>query len=51
MAQIGGSCAVIVHAIDQNATSIYLKYGFAELPNGSKALFMPIETLEKALVS
>jgi predicted N-acetyltransferase YhbS len=49
ISQIGGSRAVIVHAIDQDATSFYVKYGFIEFPDGTKTMFLPIETIIKAI--
>src|SRR5262245_43266495 len=49
ISKIAGSRAVIVHAIDQNAMAYYLKYGFLEFPNGTKTMFLPMETIEKAL--
>ncbi len=51
ISRIGGSRAVIVHAIDQDAIAFYLKYGFVEFPDGSKTMFLPIETVEKGVVS
>jgi GNAT superfamily N-acetyltransferase len=49
ISKIAGSRAVILHAIDQNAVSFYLKYGFIEFPNETKTMFLPMETIEKAL--
>ena len=49
ISRIAGSRAVILHAIDQNAMAFYLKYGFVEFPNGTKTMFLPMETIEKGL--
>jgi GNAT superfamily N-acetyltransferase len=49
MSQIAGSRAVIVHAIDQNAMSFYLKYGFIEFPTGTQTMFLPVETIARAI--
>jgi predicted GNAT family N-acyltransferase len=40
---------LIVHAIDDEAAAFYVKYGFHAFPAGSRALFLPIETLEAAI--
>ena len=50
--QLSGSVgvrAVLVHAIDDSAAEFYRQYGFIEFPGGSRALFLPLETLRKAL--
>lgn len=39
----------MVHAIDQNAKSFYVKYGFIEFPSGAQTMFLPIETIVKGL--
>jgi GNAT superfamily N-acetyltransferase len=44
-----GVAAVLVHAIDDEAKVFYIKYGMQEFPAGSRTLFLPIETLVKAL--
>jgi GNAT superfamily N-acetyltransferase len=44
-----GTRAVLVHAIDDNAMAFYLKFGFMEFPSGTKTLFLPVETIAKAL--
>jgi GNAT superfamily N-acetyltransferase len=44
-----GVRALIVHAIDDDAVSFYAKYGFQPFPSGSKAMFLPIETLIQSL--
>jgi GNAT superfamily N-acetyltransferase len=49
ISRIGGSRAVIVHAIDQDAMAFYLKYRFVEFPDGTKTMFLPIETIAKAI--
>jgi GNAT superfamily N-acetyltransferase len=46
-----GSRALIVHAIDRNATAFYVKYGFIEFPQASQTLFLPIDTIAGALSS
>lgn len=40
-----GSRAVIVHAIDENAKTFYFRYGCIEFPQGSRTLFLPIDTI------
>jgi hypothetical protein len=45
---IVGSRALLVHAIDQDARSFYLKYGFVEFPQGSLTLFLPTESIAAA---
>lgn len=47
--QIVGSRAVLVHAIDDAAVAFYLKFGFIEFPNGSRTMFLPIETIVAAV--
>lgn len=49
LAEIAGARAVIVHAIDESALAFYVKYGFTEFPTGTRAMFLPIETIVKAL--
>jgi GNAT superfamily N-acetyltransferase len=44
-----GVRAVLVHAIDVEAMSFYMGYGFIEFPLGSRTLYLPIETIAKAL--
>jgi predicted GNAT family N-acyltransferase len=39
------SVAVVVDAKDDSAKSFYKRYGFAELPEASKRLFLPIATI------
>ena len=47
--EIVGFRAVLVHAIDDNARAFYQRLGFIEFPSGSRTLFLPIETLKRAL--
>lgn len=44
-----GVRALIVHAIDDEAVSFYVPFGFQAFPTDSRTLFLPIETLAKAL--
>ena len=44
-----GCRAVLVHAIDSEAVSFYVKFGFIEFPNGSQTMFLPIESIANAL--
>jgi GNAT superfamily N-acetyltransferase len=46
IAQIAGTRAVMVHAIDDAATRFYLRLRFEEFPAGSRTLFLPIETID-----
>jgi hypothetical protein len=39
----------MVHAIDDEAVTFYLKYGFVLFPSNSRTMFLPIETLAAAL--
>ena len=41
--------AVIVDAKNDRAVAFYKKYGFIEIPNVSRRLFLPIETIEEML--
>ena len=47
--EIVGCRAVLVHAIDQAAVAFYARYGFVAFPGGSRTLFLPMETLRRAL--
>ena len=47
--RIVGFRALVVHAKDDEALGFYARYGFQEYPSGTKALFLPIETLLKGL--
>jgi hypothetical protein len=42
-----GIIAVIVDAKDEKAVSFYKKYGFIELPENNRRLFLPLETVKK----
>jgi predicted GNAT family N-acyltransferase len=42
------SWAVFVEAIDLNAASFYLKYGFIELPEDKLKLFLPMKPIAKS---
>lgn len=44
-----GAYAVEVDAIDDSAAAFYVKYGFAPLLDNPKHLYLPLDTLEKAL--
>ncbi len=46
-----GCRAVLVHAIDNDAASFFSRYGFVEFPNGSKTMFLPIETVISAITA
>jgi predicted GNAT family N-acyltransferase len=39
------SVAVVVDAIDENARTFYIRYGFIDIPNHSNRLFMPMMTV------
>jgi len=49
VAEIAGVRAVMVQAIDEKAVAFYRKYQFQPFPQGGMTLFLPIETLERAL--
>ena len=44
-----GVRALMAHAIDDEAVTFYLKYGFLLFPAETRTMFLPIETLEAAL--
>ena len=44
-----GVRAVVVHAIDAEAITFYAQFGFQAFPGDSLTLFLPIETIAKAL--
>jgi GNAT superfamily N-acetyltransferase len=44
-----GVRAMLVHVIDDETVPFYLQYGFVQFPEGSKTLFLPIETMIDAL--
>jgi len=46
---IVGCRAVLVHAIDQAATDFYAAHGFTAFPDGSRTMFLHIETLAASL--
>ena len=39
----------MVHAIDDDAVTFYLKYGFVLFPADSRTMYLPIESLAAAL--
>ncbi|MGH6908209.1 MAG: GNAT family N-acetyltransferase [Aestuariivirga sp.] len=45
---VGARC-LVVHAIDEEALAFYLKFKFQPFPQGSNTLFLPIETIARAL--
>jgi GNAT superfamily N-acetyltransferase len=49
ISQSAGVRALIVHAIDDEAVTFYLKYGFVLFPSDSRTMFLPIETITGAL--
>lgn len=44
-----GVRAMMVHAIDDEAVTFYLEYGFLLFPPDSRTMFLPIETIANAL--
>lgn len=44
-----GCRALMVHAIDDDARTFYLRYGFKEFPENSKTMFLAMETILKGL--
>ena len=44
-----GVRVLIVHAIDDEAINFYVPFGFRRFPTDSRTLFLPVETLAKAL--
>lgn len=44
-----GVRVLIVHAIDDEAISFYVPFGFRRFPTDSRTLFLPIETIANAL--
>jgi GNAT superfamily N-acetyltransferase len=48
-AGIVGFGAVLVHAIDEPAAEFYVRHGFIEFPVGTRIMFLPLETLRRAL--
>lgn len=49
ISQSAGVRALMVHAIDDEAVTFYLQYGFVTFPADSRTMFLPIETLAAAL--
>jgi hypothetical protein len=49
ISQSAGVRALMVHAIDDDAVTFYLKYGLVLFPADSRPMFLPIETLSAAL--
>lgn len=49
ISQSAGVRALVVHAIDDDAVTFYLKYEFVLFPADSRTMFLPIETLAAAL--
>ncbi len=47
--QIAGVRALIVHAIDQEASGFYSRHGFQVVPAGGLTLLLPIETIIAAI--
>jgi predicted N-acetyltransferase YhbS len=48
-AEIVGCRAILVHALDQAVADFYAAHGFVEHPSGGRTLFLPLETLRRAL--
>jgi ribosomal protein S18 acetylase RimI-like enzyme len=48
-AEVVGCKAVVVRAVDDAAVAFYAGYGFAEFPGGGRRMFLPLETLRRAL--
>lgn len=44
-----GVRALVVHAVDDDAVTFSLKYGFILFPAESRTMFLPIETLASGL--
>lgn len=49
ISQSAGVRALMVHAIDDEAVTFYLQYGFVLFPANSRTMFLPIETLAASL--
>ncbi len=49
VAREAGVRAMLLHAIDDEAISYYLQYGFLQFPEGDKTLFLPVETMVEAI--
>ena len=50
ISQSAGVRALVVHAIDDEAVTFYLKYEFILFPADSQTMFLPIETLAASLI-
>ena len=48
-AEIVGCRAILVHAIDDAAADFYSRHGFVEFPAASRTMFLPFDTLRRAL--
>jgi GNAT superfamily N-acetyltransferase len=44
-----GVRALLVHAIDDEASAFYAAHGFIEFPAGTRTLFLPVETIARGL--
>ncbi len=44
-----GVRALVVHAIDDDAVSFYVQFGFQRFPTDSRTLYLPIETIARSL--
>lgn len=49
VSRAAGVRMLLVHAIDDEAASFYLRYGFHAFPTGGRTLFLPVETIAAAL--
>lgn len=49
ISRTAGVRAIMVHAIDDDAVTFYLKYGFLLFPGDGRTMFLPIETIANAL--
>jgi predicted N-acetyltransferase YhbS len=49
--EIAGLRALVVHAIDDDAVSFYVHYGFQKFPAGTRTMFLPLETLRRAIAT
>ncbi len=49
ISQSAGVRAIMVHAIDDEAVTFYLKYGFVLFPADSRTMLLPVETVANAL--
>lgn len=44
-----GARAIVVHAIDDEAVSFYVPFGFQNFPADGRTLFLPMETIAQSL--